>query len=58
MKDAEVRATEDRRLRDRVQHESSDMVQDNTILSNRVEELERQLARVSHSARNTQTRMN
>jgi len=46
LKDAELRADEDRRLRGRTEHESSNILQDNTLLNATVDDLERQLARV------------
>ena len=49
LKDSELRADEDRRLRGRVETESSDLLQDNTILNSELEDLKRQLSRVSVS---------
>ncbi|XP_067936393.1 trichohyalin-like [Watersipora subatra] len=45
LKEAELRNGDEQRLRDRAQQESSEVLQDNTVLSNRVDDLERQLAR-------------
>lgn len=48
LKESELRADEDRRLRGRVETESSDILQDNTLLNSELDELKRQFSRVCH----------